>query len=116
MLNNAENTGQTSAIPEARTEAQTEVHNSLGSIDFDASFGPWMVVSRKRNDNKGAKRNSMSSLLGIRKDHHHKKPIKLFENPSLKRIGLGQAKLRIGWEEESPVRFEYKPNLESIPS
>lgn len=36
----------------------------------------------------------MSSLLGIRKDHHHKKPIKLFENPSLKRIGLGQAKLK----------------------
>lgn len=67
-----------------------------------------MVVSRKRNDNKGAKRNSTSSLPGIRKDHHHEKPIDPFENPSLKKDWAGPSKVK---ESDGKRKAQYDLNI-----
>ena len=70
------------ANPKARTEAQIEDQNALDSTNSNASFGPWMVVSDKRNNNKRVKQKNTSSLTGTRKDLYHGKPKELLESPS----------------------------------
>ena len=70
------------ANPKAQTEAQIEDQNALDSTNSNASFGPWMVVSHKRNNNKRVKQKNTSSLTGTRKDLYHGKPKELLESPS----------------------------------
>ena len=73
-MSDAETTGQTTTSPEAQTEAQTMDQNTLDNAISDAFFGPWMVVSQKKNNNKGVKQKIMSSLTGSGKDLYHGKP------------------------------------------
>ena len=54
----------------------------MDSANSNASFGLWMVVSRKRNDNKRVKQKNTSSLTGTGKDLYHGKPKELLESPS----------------------------------
>ena len=75
--------------PKAQTEAQIEDQNALDNANSDASFGPWMVVSRKRNNNKGVKQKNTSSLTGSRKEIHHDKPKEPLEIPSCIKVWAG---------------------------
>ena len=54
----------------------------MDNANSNASFGLWMVVSRKRNDNKRVKQTNTSSLTGTGKDLYHGNPKKLLESPS----------------------------------
>ncbi|XP_050255268.1 uncharacterized protein LOC126701193 [Quercus robur] len=94
VLNDAKITSQTPTMSEAQTKAQTKDHNSLDSVDSDASFGPQMVVSRKRNDNKRVKQNSPSSLPGNGKTHHQEKQIEPLKNSSVKKVWAGPSKVK----------------------
>ena len=55
-------------------------------MNSNASFGPWMVVSRKRNNNKGVKQKNTSSVIGSGKDLYHGKPKELLESLSCKKF------------------------------
>ena len=94
VLNDAEITSQTPTTSEAQTKAQTKDHNALDSVDSDSSFGPRMVVSRKRNDNKRVKQNSPSSLPGNGKNHHQEKQIESLKNSSVKKVWAGPSKVK----------------------
>ena len=48
-----------------------------------------MVVSRKRNNNKGVKQKNTSSLTGSRKEIHHDKPKEPLEIPSCIKVWAG---------------------------
>lgn len=61
----------------------------MDSVNYDALFGPWMVVSRKWNDNKGVKKKKISFLTGSGKDLHHGKPKEPLENPSCNKFWAG---------------------------
>lgn len=85
-------------------------------MDSDASFGPWTVVSRKRNDNRGAKLNCMTSLLGIRNGHQHKKLKESLESFSFEQdwVGLSIAKDSNG-KRKAHTEVKLSPTLSPSP-
>lgn len=88
VMSDAKVMGQTTANLEARTKAQTEERNALDSTNFDASIGPWMVVSRK-----GRKQKKMSSQTSYGKGIHHDKPKESFEIPSCNKFWAGPSEI-----------------------
>ena len=99
------------ATSEARTEVQTEDQSALDRVDSDASFIPWMVASRKRNDHKGAKRNSPNSLPGNGKSQHQDKLIEPLESSGVKKVWAGPSKAK-----ELYGKREAQPDMFSSPS
>ena len=93
-LNDTEVACQTPATPKERTEVQNEDQSALDSVGSDASFGPWMVVSRKRNNNNLAKRNSSNTLLGNGKYLHQEKTFVLLESSGGKMDWAGPSKAK----------------------
>ena len=99
------------ATSEARTEVQTEDQSALDRVDSDASFIPWMVASRKRNDHKGAKRNSPNSLPGNGKSQHQDKLIEPLESSGVKKVWAGPSKAK-----ELYGKRKAQPDMFSSPS
>lgn len=67
-----------------------------------------MVVARKRNDNKGVKRSSLSSLPGNGKTHHQEKQIESLENSSVKKVWAGPSIVK---ESDGKRKAHYDLNI-----
>ena len=83
----------------------------MDRVDSEASFGPWMVVSRKRNDHKGAKRNSPNLLPGNGKSQHQDKFIEPLENFGVKKVWAGPSKAK-----ESYGKRKVQPDMFTSPT
>lgn len=64
-------------------------------MNSDALFGPWMVVSRKRSDNKGVKKKTTVSLTSSGKDLYHSKNKEPLENASYKKFWAGPSAINV---------------------
>ena len=93
VMSDAEATGQTTTNPEVQTETQTEAQsadqNTVDGEIPDASFGPWMVVSRKKNNNKEVKQKFTNSLSGLGSDIYQGKTKEMLEKLRYNKVWAG---------------------------
>ena len=66
MLSNIEKVEQVPHSFVAVSEGQTGSRDNPESIEFDDTYGPWIVVSQKKKDSRGAKKSNANSLPVLR--------------------------------------------------
>lgn len=68
MHNNKEKAEQGSIDSEVIAGAQPLARETLEGGQSEEAYGPWMVVTRKKKDNKGAKKSNVSVSPGLEVD------------------------------------------------
>ena len=66
VLSNTEKAEQVPHSSVVVSKGQTVSRDNPESVESDDSYGPWMVVSQKRKDNRGAKKSNANSLPVLR--------------------------------------------------
>lgn len=68
MLDEAEKADQMPSVSATGAEDHSEARDTLETAQSEETYGPWMVVTRKKKDNRGLKKSSRNTLSGLRYD------------------------------------------------